>query len=75
LVTAMYGVAPVEDFDAARAALDAAKAAPLRQTWREDYEFYGAEDGVLSIRYEGACTTCGLSHKFNDDQPIEGISA
>lgn len=35
-------------------------------TFREDYEFYGAETGVLTISYRGVCTVCGLSLKVEE---------
>lgn len=41
---------------------------PVFGTFREDYEFYGAETGVLKIRYKGACSRCGLTHKFDTDE-------
>jgi ribosomal protein S27AE len=30
------------------------------QTFREDYEFYGAETGKVTAVYHGECKTCGL---------------
>jgi hypothetical protein len=30
-------------------------------TFREDYEFYGADEGTLHVSYGGSCGTCGLS--------------
>src|SRR5258708_6440644 len=37
-------------------------------TFREDYEFYGAETGTLQISYRGQCTKCGLSHKIHEER-------
>jgi hypothetical protein len=34
------------------------------QTFREDYEFHGAEDGEVCADYSGSCSTCGLSVSF-----------
>ena len=36
-------------------------------TFREDYEFYGAELGVVRYTYSGECTVCGLEVEFNGE--------
>lgn len=70
-VDAMYGRVPVEEFDAAREAIPDVDPRQM-MTFREDYEFYGAETGKVNARYEGRCTTCGLTasivadHHFYD---------
>lgn len=43
------------------------RAEPNNNTFKEDYEFYGAETGTLSIRYTGRCTECNLFLEFNHD--------
>lgn len=60
---ALYGTIPVEEFDAKRAALPETSPADseIYTTFREDYEFYGAEDGEIHASYAGACSVCGLS--------------
>jgi hypothetical protein len=68
---AAYGTVPVEEFDKRRAAYNQRLTARPTPTFHEDYEIYGAESGVLHIRYGGGCETCGLRHKFSDDQPID----
>src|SRR3954447_17439723 len=58
-VMGLYGTIPVEEFNAKRAEL----AEPVEgdfETFREDYEFYGAHDGEVHASYEGACSKCGL---------------
>lgn len=58
-----YGKVPVEEFDAAREAL----VDPTRDnfhTFREDYEFWGAEDGEVHGQYKGRCTVCGLEARL-----------
>lgn len=55
----LYGKIPVEEFDAKRAAL----ADPVKgdfETFREDYEFFGAHDGEIHASYKGHCSKCGL---------------
>jgi hypothetical protein len=37
------------------------------ETWRENYEFYGANTGTLSIRYGAYCTKCGLEFEYEED--------
>lgn len=59
-VQALYGTVPVEEFDAAREALDPAQEADF-STFREDYEFYNASEGTVKGSYKGRCTVCGLS--------------
>jgi len=39
-------------------------------TFREDYEIYGAEKGVITVSYGGSCTVCGLRLEFQEDHPF-----
>ena len=63
-VEASYGVVPVEQFEQARKHLAKAEAAEPPRTLREDYEIYGARDGVVIVEYGCSCTACGLSTEF-----------
>jgi hypothetical protein len=45
--------------------------------WREDYEFYGAENGVLEVSYSGRCvgashngSGCGLEYIIDEAHEI-----
>ncbi len=69
---AAYGKLPLADFDRLRAEAAAleAEVEKLEPTLREDYEFYGVEDGEVIASYRGACTTCGLSVKFEHRHPF-----
>jgi hypothetical protein len=40
-------------------------ASEAERTFREDYEFYGAETGEVTARYRGRCTVCGLSGQID----------
>lgn len=40
------------------------------QTFREDYEIYGAKDGIISVNYAGYCQVCNLSFSFKDERPF-----
>lgn len=72
-----YGKVSIEEFDRQRAEL--AKAQEFLdeddtfRTFREDYEFSGAEEGVVTASYKGQCTKCGLSLKFEEKHPIPGL--
>lgn len=65
---AAYGTLPVEEFDRLRA--DAEEPVKFEDTVREDYEFYGFEDGTVVAVYEGTCQKCGLSTKFRHEQVV-----
>lgn len=72
-VMASYGQIPLEEFDAARAALARPEPEDFR-TFREDYEFYGAESGIIHISYSGHYSKCDLGLDIEDrrkfwDQP------
>lgn len=62
-VMATYGTVPIAEFDAARAALLSFDPEKYR-TFREDYEFYGAEEGEVCADYSGHCSKCGLGVDF-----------
>lgn len=65
-VQASYGTVPVEEFDEARRQHAQAVAEFERRdsTFREDYEIFGAEDGVITVEYSGGCRECGLHLSF-----------
>jgi hypothetical protein len=64
-VGAMYGSVPIEEFDAARDAIKAVDPEEYR-TFREDYEFYGAEEGEITADYSGHCSKCALGLDFKE---------
>ncbi len=67
-----YGQIPVQEFDTARAAINPVDLYKLT-TFREDYEIYGADQGIVHVSYDGSCRTCGLCLSFNDERPIPGL--
>lgn len=69
-----YGTEPMEVFEGMRAELASKQAEPMPETLREDYEFWGADEGVLYVSYRCHCQACGLSHKFEHSEPIRCIS-
>jgi len=69
-----YGKISMEEWDSLRSRAAAAQAAiPDADTengdptFREDYEFYGAQTGVVHVRYSGHCSLCNLSIKFTHE--------
>lgn len=66
-VAKKYGQVPVEEFDQLRAALKPVKPEDYR-TFREDYEFYGAEGGLVTATYGGQCSKCSLGVEFQEDR-------
>ena len=71
-IAASYGVVTVEEFDATRRMLDQDKQRFERRqlTFREDYEIYGATDGLIIVDYSGSCTKCGLNVSFKTEHPV-----
>ena len=69
---ASYGKVPEQEYAEAVAAIKDVRAADY-QTFREDYEIYGAEDGAVTVDYSGNCGTCGLSLDFKVRKPIPGV--
>jgi ribosomal protein S27AE len=67
---ASYGKVPLDQFDKMRAEVASLRASTPPETFREDYEFYGAEDGEVVAEYRGQCSKCGLSVKFQDSHPF-----
>lgn len=69
-----YGAIPQDEYDALQAHVGATIAAIgnslLEKTFREDYEIYGAETGVVTVSYGGSCTVCGYGTSFEDQHPI-----
>jgi hypothetical protein len=47
---------------------------PARDTFREDYEIYGADTGTVTVSYGGGCEECGLSVSFTERHPIPGVT-
>lgn len=66
-----YGKVPVAEFDAMRADLERDKSTLADPTFREDYEIYGAEDGVVRVKYSGHCRDCNLRLKFEHEHPLD----
>lgn len=76
-VDASYGKVTVEAFDLARARLvkerEVLEGHDTFRTFRENYDFSGAEDGVVVVSYKGNCAKCKLKLEFREDHPIPGV--
>lgn len=68
---AAYGKVTVERFDQMRAELESLRTDHIDNTFREDYEIFGAEDGTVEVRYRGACGTCNLRMEFGHSHEID----
>lgn len=68
-VEQMYGVAPMAEYEAAKAAVPVIAKRPL--TLREDWEITGASSGTVVISYYTSCEACGLKASFTDRHPLD----
>ena len=75
MIEAAYGQVSIEEFDLMRERLDndREKHENARETFREDYEFFGADQGVVTAKYSGECNVCGLKLKFEENHEIPGV--
>lgn len=64
---AAYGVASPEDYEEMTLAANVPIDLGVLQTFREDYDIWGAEDGVVRVSYGAQCQKCGLTLKFHHD--------
>jgi hypothetical protein len=69
-VAVAYGKVPADEYLSMLAEVDSRQAAKPAETFREDYEIYGAETGTLTISYGGECQTCGLTCDFQREIPF-----
>ena len=59
-----YGAVPLEEYLALDKAAKAADVPFEERTFREDYEFFGANEGTVTASYSGHCGVCRLSCSF-----------
>lgn len=45
------------------------------ETFREDYEIYGAEDGTIVVDYSGWCQVCHIGLDFNTHHQFFGAES
>lgn len=56
--------------EARKAAEDGHTGGGRNDTFREAYEFYGAETGTLTVSYHGQCTVCDLELSIEEQHPF-----
>src|SRR5207244_2512735 len=59
-----YGKVPPEEYERLRAEATVPFDAAQFETFREDYEFYGAAEGTITASYSGHCDVCSLGLDF-----------
>lgn len=75
-VRASYGIATPAEYERAVRNLRNIDPKPTAgDTFREDYEIYGAEDGTVKVDYAGSCRACGLKLAFKHTHAIPDIEA
>ena len=68
---AAYGAVALAEFDQMRSQYQAAEAAEVDATLREDYEIWTEEDGMFTVIYSCGCRECGFGFKFRHDEQQE----
>jgi len=66
-----YSEATQEQYEALRAQREERATEDLGHTFREDYEFFGAETGAVHVSYSGSCSDCGLEMHIDETYPLE----
>jgi len=68
---ASYGKVPLGRFDSMRHELETLKTDKVDETFREDYEIVGADEGTVEVIYRGSCGTCNLRTDFKHHHEID----
>jgi len=64
-----YGTLSREEFSKLQTSLqNQPQAAPLKETFREDWDIGMQEDGSLLINYRGSCSSCGFAVNFKQEK-------
>jgi len=66
---ASYGKLSPEEYEAAM--IVSKQPIDLKETLREDYEFYIEDDGSFYASYEAHCDRCGFKYSFNHSEQIK----
>lgn len=69
-VRASYGEVSPGEYEKALRKTEYMTETPPQNTFREDYEIYGAMTGRITVSYRGGCTVCGLSLSFTEEHPF-----
>lgn len=69
-----YGKVPQEQYEQMVAQLRVQQEMSVNEpTFREDWEIYGADKGVVCFSYSGHCSVCGLGMDFDFRRPLPGF--
>lgn len=63
-----YGKVPAAEYERLRGEAQTPFNEEAFRTFREDYEFYGASDGMVTASYSGHCDKCHLGLDFKREQ-------
>ncbi len=63
-----YGKVPAEEYERLRAEAQQPFDEDGFQTFREDYEIYGASEGTITVSYSGHCSKCNLGLDFKHER-------
>lgn len=70
----MYGTAPLEEFDKARAVAEEvrneAESTEACRTFREDWELGLVDGNEFYVYYQGGCSACTFAHKFRHEERL-----
>jgi hypothetical protein len=65
-----YGTVPAEEYERLRAEAQRPFDEGDFQTFREDYEIYGAAEGTVVVSYSGHCSVCALGLDFKYERSL-----
>lgn len=65
-----YGKVSAAEYEALRSAALISEDPESFQTFRENYEFYGAGEGTIIASYKGHCQRCHLAVQFKHEVPF-----
>ena len=66
----LYGIITWEEFIAALDQLPEKPSVQGSFTFKEEYDFHGAENGVVTWKYSGSCTKCKISVSGSGELPF-----
>lgn len=76
IIADKYGTVKYAEYERVRSEAEKNIEWILRQsrgeTFREDYEIHGADEGTVHVSYSGKCTECGYGISFETEHPIGG---
>ena len=75
LADTSYGKVSREEWISLDSAAQALSLELETQTFREDYEIYGADEGEIEVNYRGNCGECGLSVTLKHTHKIDGVQS